>query len=129
VLCVLDIDTTDQQRAALAVCALLELSLDRARAEIRSGAVPPLYKSGVKYVSQPKSTCAFIPPSEVFRRKGGDCKQLTLWRLAELREAGEYATPRVIWIPEPKGFKAHALLRRKDGRIEDPSVNLGMKAY
>ena len=128
-LCVLDIDTANQQRAALAVCALLELALDRAQAEIRAGKVPPLYRSGVKYVSQPKSTCAFIPPSEVYRRKGGDCKQLTLWRLAELRESGEHATPRVIWIPEPVGFKAHALLRRADGRPEDPSVNLGMKAY
>lgn len=126
-LAIIDIDTSNQERAALLVCALLELALEGARAEVRARKVPELYKAGVKYITQPKEACAFRPPSEVFRRGGGDCKQLVLWRLAELREAGIDAKPRIMWIKEPRGFRAHAILRHPDGRIEDPSLNLGMK--
>jgi len=125
-LCVLDIDTTDQKQAAKAVCAMLEVAMPRARREVAAKAVPELYKSGVRYVSQSAKACCFRQPSEVLARNGGDCKQLVLWRIAELREAGEHATPRVLWLTHKQGLQAHMQLRREDGTVEDPSVELGM---
>jgi len=127
-LAVLDIDTSNQEQAAKEVCAVLEIAVDRARREIRSGKVPHLYKSGVKYAKQNPSACAFRTPIDVLERKQGDCKQLVLWRIAELREAGEDAKPRIMWIADKKGLRAHAQVRRANGTIEDPSALLGMKA-
>ena len=127
-LAVLDIDTSDQKKAAELVCAVLELAVDRARQEIRTKSVPHLYNSGVKYAKQNPAACAFRTPTDVFARKQGDCKQLVLWRIAELREAGEDAKPRIMWIADKKGLRAHAQVRRANGTIEDPSQLLGMVA-
>jgi hypothetical protein len=130
-LCLVDIDTADREQAAREVCALAEVAIGNARREIRTGVVPFLYQSGVKYTEQRPEACCFRPPSEVLERKGGDCKQLTTWRIAELREANIDARPRVIWLEATdgkgvKGFIAHMLLRLPDTNLEDPSVNLGM---
>lgn len=125
-LCVIDIDTSNQERAAKQVCALIELAMPQAQQEAKK--LPPLFRSGVKYVSQDPKACAFRTPLDVYKRGGGDCKQLVLWRIAELRNAGQHATPRVIWLTEKQGLMAHAQLRLPDGSIEDPSHNLGMKA-
>ena len=132
-LCLVDVDTTDREQAALEVCALAEVAISEARRELRTGAVPFLYQSGVRFVEQNPNACCFRPPSEVLARKGGDCKQLTTWRIAELREAGIDAKPRVIWLEATdgkgvKGFIAHMLLRLPDSNLEDPSVNLGMSS-
>jgi len=127
-LAVLDIDTSNQEQAAKEVCAVLEIAVDRARREIRSKLVPHLYQSGVKYAKQNPSACAFRTPLDVFKRKQGDCKQLVLWRIAELREAGEDAKPRIMWIADKKGLRAHAQVRRGNGTIEDPSALLGMRS-
>ena len=124
-LCVIDVDTSDKKRAADEVCALLEYAMTRARREVRT--VPRLYKAGVKYVKQSPKACAFCSPKIVYERKGGDCKQLVLWRIAELRELdGENATPRIIWLTDKLGLRAHAQVRRANGDIEDPSLLLGM---
>lgn len=125
-LCVLDIETSNQEEAAKLVCSLIELAMPRAQREAKT--LPPLFKSGVKYVSQDPKACAFRTPRDVFTRGGGDCKQLVLWRIAELRNSGQHATPRIIWLNDKRGLQAHAQLRLPDGSIEDPSYNLGMKA-
>lgn len=123
--CVVYVDTSDPVRGANEVCQLIENSMARARREVRL--VPRLYKSGVRYARQNPSACELRQPLDVFKRKGGDCKQLTLWRIAELRELdGEHATPRIIWLNEAVGLVAHALVRRADGSLEDPSLLLGM---
>lgn len=128
-LCVIDVEIgeteAEKERAAREICELFELALPRAQREAKT--LPPLYKSGVRYTKQPKEACAFRPPSQVYARKGGDCKQLVLWRLAELRNAGVKATPRIIWLAEKSGLSAHAQVRLPDNTIEDPSYNLGMK--
>lgn len=132
-LCVIEIDCTDRVKAAKQICQLTMLAVDDARSEIRSGRVPKLYQSGIRYVSQSPKACCFKTPLQVIKAKGGDCKQLVIWRIAELLEAGEPVTPRVLWVEEDangkpvKGFRAHEQLRRADGTIEDPSVILGMK--
>lgn len=126
-LVVFEIDTSNQERAALLLCALTELLVPEASADIKANSVPPLYQSGVSYAKQNPRACAFRSPSDVKKRKAGDCKQLVLWRLAELANAGEKGTPRVIWLNNKTGLQAHILIRRADGNLEDPSVILGMK--
>lgn len=130
-LVVLDIEIgsteAEKERAALEICQCIEVAMSRARREIRSGRIPPLHKSGVKYVPQDSRACALRPPSEVLKRQGGDCKQLVLWSIAEHREAGVNSKPRIIWLADKKGLRAHAQERMPDGSINDPSFNLGMK--
>lgn len=127
-LVILDIDTSNQEQAALEVCEALEVAMSRARREVKAKKVPHLYAAGVKYIPQNPKACAMRPPTEVYKRGGGDCKQLVLWRIAELRESGIHATPRIIWLNAKQGLRAHAQLRLPDGTIEDPSFNLGMKS-
>lgn len=128
-MCVIDvpIGTTEAEktRAAEVLCQLFEIALPQAQLEAKK--LPPLYKSGVKYISQAPNACAFRCPQDVYDRKGGDCKQLVLWKLAELRNAGEPAKPRIIWLADKAGLRAHAQVRRADRSIEDPSMVLGMK--
>lgn len=128
-LCILDIDCTDQKRAAELICQLLEIACEGAQQDIKANRLPELYKAGVRFTPQPKEACAFAKPSMVYKAKGGDCKQLVLWRMAECRNHGITVAPRIIWIPAPKGFQAHAQLRHPNegNRIEDPSLNLGMR--
>jgi hypothetical protein len=126
-LCIVDIDCTDQKRAAELLCQLFEICCEGAQQDIRKNGVPDLYRSGVRFAKQPPEACAFKKPSMVLKAGGGDCKQLVLWRMGDLLNAGVKVTPRIIWIPAPQGFMAHAQLRHNDGRIEDPSLNLGMR--
>lgn len=126
-LCIVDVDTSNQQQAADMVCALIELAMIRARREVLS--TPRLYSSGCKYVRQNPEACAFRSPKDVLNRRGGDCKQLVLWRIAELRELDkEDAKPRIMWLNDKKGLRAHAQVRRANGDLEDPSLLLGMVA-
>jgi hypothetical protein len=58
----------------------------------------------------------------------GDCAMLIAWRIAELQETGEPAAAVQIKgtrLPDGKRL-FHARVRRADGRIEDPSIRLGM---
>lgn len=138
-LCVFDVDTSQQAEAAQLLIDLFELLCPRAQAEAKQ--LPPLYKSGVKYVPQDPKACAFRYPKDVYNRKGGDCKQVVLWRMAECRNDGVYVMPRIIWLADKAKegrFVAHAQLRhptgkerdkhKPEGDIEDPSYNLGMTA-
>jgi hypothetical protein len=126
-LVVFELDTSNQENAANVLCALTTLLVPEAVADIRKGNLSPLYSSGVKYHKQNPKACAFRMPSDVKKRGNGDCKQLVLWRLAELKANGETATPRVMWLNDRKGLQAHILIRRADGNLEDPSVTLGMQ--
>lgn len=126
-LTVLDIDTSNKEEAAELLCKLIELTMSRAMREAKS--LPPLYRSGVKYVLQDPRACALRCPKEVYERKEGDCKQLIIYRIAELRNAGVHATPRIIWLADKEKLSAHAQLRLPDHSIEDPSLHLGMPRF
>lgn len=67
----------------------------------------------------------------VIHRGHGDCEDLGAWRAAELRvKDGINATPMIRVRRLPSGpWRAHVVVRYPDGRIEDPSVKLGMYAY
>lgn len=62
-------------------------------------------------------------------RKGhGDCKDFAAYRCAELRMMGIAAKPYLRWHDDrPHAF--HALVKMPDGRIEDPSLALGMGGH
>lgn len=90
--------------------------------------VPLLYSSGVRYQNEPKewpNECFDTIP-KVIERGWGDCDDLAPWRCAELRKAGERAKIRIQWKRLPTGKLYHIVVRREDGRIEDPSRILGM---
>lgn len=86
---------------------------------IQDRGAPPLYDSGVRYRREPTSARFenwwTIP--DVLRAGYGDCEDLACWRAAE-------CGGRAFAVEVPTGY--HILVRRPDGRIEDPSRRLGM---
>jgi len=113
---------------ALFVKPTLEALVLVNRLFLRSHHVRPLYQSGVRYQQEPDDgrpeEFAAIPV--VLSRGWGDCDDLAPWRVAELQEAGEQASIRITWRRYGKRRLYHVLVRRGDGRIEDPSRLLGM---
>jgi hypothetical protein len=109
--------------------------------------IPLLYRSGCKFIREPKGKETFVDLHEVRRAGGGDCAHLCAWRCAELRVRYRVpATLRIEWqIDHDKMLRIfHVLVRRPDlhpmqvpfnskvfksdeiGVIEDPSAALGM---
>jgi hypothetical protein len=108
---------------------LLDALVTINRLYLRSHRIPPLYRAGVRYQQEPDDgkpeEFAAIP--KVLARGWGDCDDLGPWRVAELQEAGEKASIRITWRRRPTGRRLyHVVVRRGDGRIEDPSRLLGM---
>lgn len=90
---------------------------------------PPLYQTGVRYLRDADGATQETPPAELWltipdciRAGGADCKVLSAWRCAELREAGEHAR----CVLSHRGSLWHVRVVRSDGTIEDPSRLLGM---
>lgn len=115
---------------------LLEI-LAYANAQVLAcGMIPPLYRSGVRYMQEPPDKEIFSAIPQVLARGGGDCDDLAAWRVAELRKAGEPAQYRILKFESNDGrLTYHIQVRRKiksflgwiDGPVEDPSQILGMK--
>lgn len=92
---------------------------------MRRGRIPPIYAAGVRYARERRDVWRTAP--EVLRRGSGDCEDLAAWRAAELRVSGEDPAARVeVYRSGPRRF--HAIVRRGDNAIEDPSRRLGMNA-
>lgn len=88
---------------------------------------PTLRESGVRYAEDPPWREEWKDIPETFSRRAGDCKDLVAWRLAELRISGELAaTARVSVFEVGARVINHITVYRPDGRIEDPSRELGM---
>jgi hypothetical protein len=114
---------------ALFVKPLLDALVLVNRLYLRTHHVPPLYRSGVRYKQEPDDGTPeeFAAIPEVLRRGWGDCDDLAPWRVAELQEAGERARVRITWRRRGNGRRLyHVVVRRGDGRVEDPSRLLGM---
>ena len=67
----------------------------------------------------------------VMAQGGGDCKDFTAWRIAELRRAGQaMVVPEIRYLPQllPTGETVHLwhVLVRQGAKTEDPSLLLGM---
>lgn len=91
---------------------------------MQSQRVPLLYESSIRFRREPEATIKagieqFDNVLQVLARGHGDCDDLVLWRVAELRERGEDASTRVAWPTGSRKF--HAQVRRADGSYEDPS--------
>lgn len=100
--------------------------------------LPPLYKSGVRYrYDRNEPTDRYWhAANEVFGRMVGNCKDLSCWRAAELRAAGERGADiavKKVFAGRRVGDDVitlwHVVVRRADGSIEDPSRILGMRGH
>lgn len=85
---------------------------------------PPFYESGVIY--RPEKTEEWRDIPTVLKAGWGDCEDLAAWRIAELRHMGQQAWPHIRWREKDGRTIYHALVKRADGRIEDPSSARGM---
>lgn len=89
--------------------------------------LPPLYRSGIRFQKADGHGSGqefFCSPLTTYKRGVGDCDQLCIYRIAELRAQGIPASCRTIWI----GDSLHVQVRRGTGKkrwVEDPSVELG----
>ena len=94
--------------------------------------LPPLYQAGIVYIRETdkRDPHPEFPRLErwqmadvLAKTKRGDCEDLCLYRVAELRARGERARFRLT----RRGNVWHVTLFREDRRIEDPSARLGMR--
>jgi len=87
--------------------------------------LPRLYESGVRYKTEPRDVWRHA--ADVAREGWGDCEDLSAWRAAELRVSGEDPDATVTTYQSGPN-RYHAVVRRGDSTIEDPSRVLGMGA-
>jgi hypothetical protein len=82
-------------------------------------------KSGIKWRPEPPGAEHFDHARTVVERKWGDCDDLAPWQAASLRHTGE--DPGAKAIAHRSGpNRWHAVVRRSDGSIDDPSKRAGM---
>jgi hypothetical protein len=92
--------------------------MEAARRLIGPHVFPPLYESGIRYAREAPGRESWQFAHELLETREGDCEDLACYRAAELRLDGEPAIAEVVRTPR-RSF--HAVVRRADGRIEDPS--------
>lgn len=82
-------------------------------------------KQGVKWQPEPPGDEHFDHAGVVYKRRWGDCDDLAPWHAASLRASGEDKNASaVVTRTGPKMW--HAVVRRGDGTIDDPSKRAGM---
>lgn len=87
--------------------------------------MPLLYQSAVRYRHPGKRRWHTV--ADLYDLLEGDCKDLTAARCAELRfYEGEPAVPYVYLTS--RAHRYHAVVRRADGSLEDPSAILVARA-
>ena len=107
----------DDDTLARAVDALAEHNA-------RLGPLPRLYTAGITYQREAKGREEWRDAREVLASGAGDCEDLAAYRLAERWEIGDRAARAEV---RGRGNTKHVYIRRGDGRVEDPSVMLGMR--
>lgn len=104
---------------------ILDGVVQQSMVQIRRGLVPlPLYQSGVRYQREPPGRENWQSAAVTYRLKTGDCEDLSVARVAELRVAGE--TTAKVRVRDVRPGLRHVVVQRADGSIEDPSKRLGM---
>ena len=110
---------------------LLEALIFANECWLRAGneGTPPLYQSGVPYVSEPPGRDNWQDIPRTIELREGDCEDLACWRIAELRVKFKEprAAPHVIYKELGDFTLFHIQVRRQDGSVEDPSKHLGMR--
>lgn len=111
------------------ILALIEALVTLNRLHLRQRRnIPHLYRSGIRYEREDigpdgrrREEWRQIP--ELLKLGEGDCEDLVAYHVAWLREReGIRAIP---WLTK-RGSTYHVLVRYPDGRIQDPSKDLGM---
>ena len=93
---------------------------------------PPLYQSPIIYQRETDTHGGhreerFLTRALIERLGWGDCDDLCIARVGELRATGEDPGARAIAYEQRAGSgRWHIVVRRSSGEIEDPSANLGM---
>lgn len=92
---------------------------------------PSLYRAGVRYLRDADNGDQQLPDAELWltipdclASGGADCKVLSAYRVAELRERGELDARCHVVQVGPSSW--HVIVKRADGTTEDPSRELGM---
>lgn len=119
---------TDDLAFSRVVRALTEVGVYVNRLHLRANRkAPSLYDAGIVYRAEPPGVEELVDIPALLRRGHGDCMQLVAWRVAELREQGERAS---VALTRPKRSHNrryfHVVVRRANGKTEDPSRLLGM---
>jgi hypothetical protein len=87
-----------------------------------------LSRGGVRWQPEPPGAERFDHAATVTRRGWGDCDDLAPWQAASLRFSGEDPGARATVYPSGPG-RWHAVVRRSDGSIDDPSIDAGMRKH
>lgn len=89
---------------------------------------PRLYAAGVRYKREPGGVERWASIPHVLKLGYGDCEDLGCWLAAEYQFRGIDRAARAFpkGRPTPHGRLVHIMVRRGNGRIEDPSKVLGM---
>jgi hypothetical protein len=129
------------RRMQILLDALTKIHIDHLRHFPKT---PSLYESGVVYEREPPGREDWQDILTTLRRGSGDCEDLATWRAADLLVRGvparAFGRPRPMVLPSsceagavacddtPQvGTLWHILVRLPTGKIEDPSLALGMK--
>lgn len=122
-------DELDDQDRKAALDAALESVTRSNTPMIRSGKIPPAasaIKSGkVEWQPEPPGDEHFDLPSTMLKRGWGDCDDLAPWHAASLRASGVDPGARAV-VRKSGPQRWHAVVKRSDGSIEDPSKAAGM---
>jgi hypothetical protein len=122
-------DELDDQERTEALNAALEAVTVAAAGQVRRGKVPPaagVIKAGrIKWMPEPPGDEHFDLPSTVVGRGWGDCDDLAPYHAGSLRATGTDPNARAF-VKRSGPTRWHALVRRGDGTIEDPSRHAGM---
>jgi hypothetical protein len=82
--------------------------------------------SAIVWKPEPPGAEHFDHAARVLARGNGDCDDLAPWHAASLRQSGEDPGARAI-VYQSGPNRWHAVVRRSDGSIDDPSLEAGMR--
>ena len=122
-------DGVDAARSDRSLYRHLWLLVDEDVDYLRSNpGAPLLYESGVRYQEEPPGAEDWQNVPITLELGWGDCEDLACWRVAELIVRGIAASPFVTRQELEDGRSLyHVMVRLPDGRVEDPSRQLGMQ--
>lgn len=96
---------------------------------LEKGEVPTshegIHKHGVRWKPEPPGDEHFDHAKTVFNRGFGDCDDLAPWAAASLRHTGEDPGAEAV-VHRSGPNRWHAVVKRSDGSIDDPSREAGM---
>lgn len=122
-------DVLDDKDRKAALDAALESVTRTVSSLVRNGHAPPaageIKRGRVKWHPEPPGDEHFDLPGTILARGHGDCDDLAPWHAGSLRAAGIDPGARAV-VKKSGPQRWHAVVRRSDGSIEDPSLHAGM---